>query len=80
MTAWDIVRVYMGYIPEDMQEGLEMAIETYARLQVSKAMDHAYVLARGTDRLNDPKFTRSQMYWKGRADAANAVRGQEWHK
>ena len=37
-----------------------------------------YNAARGTDNLKDPRFTRSQMYWKGRADAANNVRGIWW--
>lgn len=36
--------------------------------------DSAYLAARGTEKLNNPSFTRSQMYWKGRADAAEDVR------
>jgi hypothetical protein len=41
---------------------------------LEKAVRDAYLAARGTQNLNDPRFTRSQMYWKGRADAANDVR------
>ena len=43
-------------------------------MKVSELLDLAYNAARGTENLDDPKFTRNQMYWKGRADAANAIR------
>lgn len=43
-------------------------------MKVSELLELAYIAARGTEKLNDPKFPRNQMYWKGRADAANDVR------
>ena len=36
--------------------------------------EEAYMAARGTKFLQDRGTNRSQMYWKGRADAANDVR------
>jgi hypothetical protein len=42
--------------------------------ELEQELDRAYLAARGTSHLSDPSFTRSQMYWKGRADAAEDVR------
>lgn len=77
MNAWDIVRGYQGYVPEDMQGRLETEIEIYASDRVKEALEKAYTAARGTDKLKDPKFTRNQMYWKGRADAAHDIRQEK---
>jgi hypothetical protein len=43
-------------------------------MTVREVLHRAYLAARGTKHLRDPQFTRSQLYWKGRADAANDVR------
>jgi len=40
----------------------------------NETIEKCYEVARGTNNLNNPVFTRSQQYWKGRADAANDVR------
>jgi hypothetical protein len=53
----------------DKDERLEIATEA-----LKKLIDDCYMEARGTKNFDDPRYTRSQMYWKGRADAANAVR------
>lgn len=37
-------------------------------------IEECYLVARGTHHFKNRGFTRSQMYWKGRAEAANEVR------
>lgn len=54
---------------------MDKKLAEFTALQVVDAViDECYLAARGTPNLMNPRYTRNQMYWKGRADAANDVR------